>query len=303
MVTSVSSTAGADAWLASASAAAFARRARLENFPVASRFLSPTLRADLGGVYAAARLIDEAGDAAPGDRLTILDRLDAEIDLLAAGEARFPAFELLLPAVRERQLDPAPLHDLVQANRQDQTVTQYETFDDLRGYCRLSADPVGRLVLDLFGYLTPERIRLSDQICTALQIAEHLQDIGEDLGAGRLYVPQESLARFDLSSATLAALADPNTAASVTGGDRARVSGMLVAEARRARSLLRAGSPLIGLLPFRLRVAVAGFVGGGHAALDAVVAAGSAAIGSTPRPRPARLIRHLAVGLATGGRP
>lgn len=298
----MSSAVARDAWLAQASASAFARRAKLENFPVASRFLSPTLRADLGGVYAVARLVDEAGDAAPGDRLALLDDLDVEIDLLAEGRSRFPAFELLVPAVRERHLDPAPFHALVQANRQDQTVTRYETFEELRGYCRLSADPVGHLVLDLFGESTPDRTRLSDQICTALQIAEHLQDVGEDLIAGRVYLPQESLARFDITESTLAALADPMTASAVTGSERARVSGLLVAEARRARALIRAGSPLVGMVPGRLRIAVAGFVGGGHAALDAVVAAGSSAVTVTPRPRPTRLLRYLVSALVTGGR-
>jgi len=298
----VSSPSQHDAWLKQASAAAFARRAKLENFPVASRFLSPTLRRDLAGVYAISRLIDEAGDAAPGDRLDLLDLLDGEIDLLADGSARYPAFDLLLPAVRERGLDPAPFHRLVQANRQDQSVSRYETFDDLRAYCRLSADPVGRLVLNLFGVLTPERMRLSDQICTALQIAEHLQDVGEDYLAGRVYVPQDSLARFEVSEVTIAGLADPITAPVVGGAERARVSGLLVAEARRARSLLRAGAPLVPLVPGRMRIAVAGFIGGGHAALDAVVAAGSSAVTTTPRPRPTRLLRHLTVSLLSGGR-
>lgn len=298
----VSRTADRETWLAQASAAAFARRAKLENFPVASRVLSPMLRADLGGVYAVARLVDEAGDAAPGDRLALLDDLDVEIDRLAEGESRFPAFGMLVPAVRERGLDPSPFHGLVQANRLDQSVSRYETFEDLRGYCRLSADPVGRLVLDLFGLLTPERVRLSDQICTALQIAEHLQDVGEDFAAGRIYLPQESLARFEVAEATIGALADSLTATVVTAAERARVSGLLVAEARRARGLMRAGAPLVGLVPGRMRVAIAGFVGGGQAALDAVVSAGSSAVTTTPRARPTRLLRHLVTALVTGGR-
>jgi phytoene/squalene synthetase len=120
--------------------------------------------------------------------------------------------------------------------------------------------------------------------------------------AGRVYVPQKSLTRFEVSESTLAALADPMTVADVPPAQRARVSGMLVAEVRRARALMRAGSPLVSLMPGRMRVAVAGFVGGGHAALDAVVSAGSSAVTTTPRPMPARVVRHLAVAMLTGGR-
>jgi squalene synthase HpnC len=270
---------------------------------VASRLLPATLRADLGALYGVARLIDEAGDSAPtGDRLVILDLLDADIGRLEAGTPRLPVLRDLLPAVRERRMSPAPLHDLVEANRQDQSISRYATFADLHAYCRLSADPVGRLVLDVLGLATPRRVRQSDQICTALQIAEHLQDVGEDLLAGRVYLPQDSLARFGVGEATLAALADPVQAPRVPAADRARVSALLAAEADRARGLLQTGATLIGQIPGRARIAVAGFVAGGAAALDAVTAAGSNAVTRTPRPRPQRLLRHLATGLATGGR-
>lgn len=286
----------ASAWLQQASAAAIARRARMENFPVA-RLFPVALRADIAALYGVARLIDEAGDSAPGDRLAALAALDADVDRLAAGNPDLPILAALLPACA-RGLDPTPLHDLVAANRQDQSVTRYGTFAELRDYCRLSADPVGRMVLDLLGLATPDRLRRSDEICTALQLAEHLQDVGEDLRAGRIYLPQDALARHDVSADLLADLAH---ARDIPAAGRARVAALLCGETTRARALLDAGSPLIGTIPGRARLAIAGFVAGGAAALDAVRAAGPAAVTATPRPRPHRLALHLAVGLARGG--
>lgn len=292
-------------WLVAASQAADAKRARLENFPVASRVLPPQVRADLFAVYGVARLIDEAGDAYPGgpeDRLATLDAIAADLRRLPTGTAEIPAVRQLAPAVA-RGLAVCAFHDLIEANRRDQLITRYPTFTDLREYCRYSADPIGRLVLSVLRLSTDDRLALSDDICTALQIAEHLQDVGEDLRcAGRIYLPQESLSRFDVREDLLGALADPAAARAVPGTDRARVSALLAAEAGRARDLLVRGAPLIGLVPGRARFAIAGFVAGGHAALDAVTVAGAAAVTSSPRPRPARVLRHALTGLLSGGK-
>jgi squalene synthase HpnC len=291
-------------WLAAASRDADEKRARLENFPVASRLLPAALRVDLFALYAVARLVDEAGDEFPGtaqERIAVLDLIDADLTRLeTSGTAEIAAVRDLRPAVA-RGLSVAPFHNLVEANRRDQHIARYATFADLRDYCRYSADPIGRLVLSLLRLSTARRVSLSDDICTALQIAEHLQDVGEDLRAGRIYLPQDSLARFDVTEATLAALANPVTAPGVPGADRARVSALLAAEAGRARDLLEAGAPLIGLVPGRARLAIAGFVAGGHAALDAVTSAGASAVTLSPPPRPTRVLRHAVVGLATGG--
>ncbi|MGH3744908.1 MAG: squalene synthase HpnC [Mycobacteriales bacterium] len=273
-------------WLHAADVRAAARRARLENFPVASVLFSRSLRPRIAAVYAVARLIDEAGDTAPGDRLAVLDLLDAELRRLP--EADVPVLQGLSPLVREG-LAVEPFLDLVAANRVDQRVSRYATRADLRDYCRLSAEPVGRIVLDLLGLATAERVAWSDDICAGLQVAEHLQDVGEDLAAGRIYLPAEDLDRHGVDAAVLGRVVD-GTAPS---GEQARVVALLAGEVAWARSLLEAGRPLVRTVPGRARLAVAGFVAGGHAALDAVLAAGADAVHVTPRGSRAALVRHL----------
>ena len=118
---------------------------------------------------------------------------------------RHPLLRRLQPTVRRRRLTPEPFLGLIAANRQDQLVKRYETYDDLLAYCELSANPVGRLVLAVTGTATPERVRRSDAVCTALQIVEHLQDVAEDLGRDRIYLPAEDMKRFHVQEADLAA--------------------------------------------------------------------------------------------------
>ena len=157
------------------------------------------------------------------------------------------------------RLPAAPLRRLLAANRRDQLVTRYETFEQLLDYCRLSAAPVGELVLHVLGAATPDRIVLSDRICAGLQITEHLQDVREDYARGRIYVPADDLARFGCGDADLrAGLATPPGRA------------LLALEVQRARGLLAGGAPLAGTLTPRPRIAVAGFVAGGRRALDAL---------------------------------
>ncbi len=188
-----------------------------------------------------------------GDRLALLDAFEA--DLLRVfdphGPApRHPLLRRLRPTVRRCSLTPEPFLGLIAANRQDQLVRRYETYDDLLAYCELSANPVGRLVLAVTGTATPERIRRSDEICTALQIVEHLQDVAEDLARDRIYLPAEDMKRFGVREADLAA---------ATAG--APVRALIAHEARRARGLLDAGAPLVGSVRGRLRLLLAGFVG------------------------------------------
>lgn len=273
-------------WLCAADMRAAARRARTENFPVASMLFSRTLRPKITAVYAAARLIDEAGDTAPGDRLAVLDLLEAELRRLPAADV--PVLEALAPLVRGG-LPVDPFLDLVTANRVDQRVSRYATRSELRDYCRLSAEPVGRIVLELLALATPERVAWSDEICAGLQIAEHLQDVGEDLAAGRIYLPADDLDRHAVDAVVLARVAD----GTATAAERQRVAALLTEEAAWARSLLDAGRPLVRTVPGRARLAVAGFAAGGHAALDAVLAAGADAVRVSPRPSRPRLVRHL----------
>jgi squalene synthase HpnC len=247
-------------------------RAGTENFPVASRLLPRHVRGHLLALYGFARLVDELGDSATGDRLQALDWLEQELDRAYRGQAENPLLARLTPTLHECALPREPFVRLIDANRLDQRVSRYSTWEELRGYCALSANPVGELVLRVLGSATPERVALSDSICTALQLTEHCQDVAEDLANGRVYLPAEDLERF---GCTVADLAGPHA-----GGP---VRKLLAFEVARSRRLLAEGAPLIGELRGRPRLAVAGFVGGGRAALDAIERADYDVLGGPPR--------------------
>jgi squalene synthase HpnC len=254
-----------------------------ENFTVASLLLPRRERAHLLAIYAYARLVDEIGDAAAGDRLAELDAFEAELgQLFVPASERIPShpvFVRLAPTVAALDLPRAPFAALIEANRLDQEKKTYRSFDELLAYCTLSANPVGELVLRVFGVATPERIALSNSVCTALQLAEHWQDVAEDHAAGRVYLPAEDLRRFGV--------ADEDLGAAHTGEALAR---LLAFEVGRARALLDEGARLVGTLAGRARIAVAGYVGGGRAALEAIEAAGYDVLAGPPRaPRRARL--------------
>jgi len=162
-------------------------QARDENFPVASYLLGRRQRAQLLTIYGFARLVDDLGDESSGNRLELLDWLESDLDrIYGEGEPEHPVMRALAPTVADCRLPDRPFRRLIEANRRDQTVTRYETFDELLGYCQLSAAPVGELVLHVFGAASTERIALPDRICAALQVVEHLQDIGEDFMRGRV---------------------------------------------------------------------------------------------------------------------
>ena len=254
--------------------ALLATKARNENFPVASHLLPREVRANLMAIYGFARLADDLGDEAEGDRLAFLDWLEAELDRAAAGNATHPALRQLTPVIRGLDLSLDPFRCLIEANRMDQRITRYQSFDDLVGYCMLSAAPVGRLVLAVFGVSTAERIALSDEVCIGLQVVEHLQDIGEDARRGRIYLPAEDMERFGCTESEL------------LGTDSSPALRRLVAmEVSRARDLLASGVPLAASLRFRPRVAVVGFAAGGMAALDSVERSGGDVLRCQCRPR------------------
>ncbi|MFC7891418.1 squalene synthase HpnC [Streptomyces sp. NPDC057381] len=270
-----------------------------ENFPVAPFFLPRDWRTDLMAVYGFARLVDDIGDGdlAPGgadarllgvpedragDRLLMLDAFEEDLRRVFDGTPRHPLLRRLVPTVRRRALTPEPFLGLIAANRQDQLVGRYETYDDLLAYCELSANPVGRLVLAVTGTSTPERVRRSDAVCTALQIVEHLQDVAEDLARDRIYLPTEDMKRFHVQEADLAA---PTAGASVRA--------LVAFEAQRARDLLSEGAPLVGSVRGRLRLLLAGFVAGGRAALGAIAAAEYDVLPGPPKPGKARLLREV----------
>lgn len=267
-------------------------RAATENFPVASRLLPRSLRVHLLAIYGFARLVDELGDEAPGDRLAALDWLAGELDRAFADTATHPLLRALSPTISACELSREPFDRLIEANRVDQRVSSYETWASLLEYCHLSADPVGELVLCVFGAATSERIKLSNAICTALQLTEHWQDIGEDLARGRVYLPLEDLARHGCTIEHLSA---------------ARVSDqlrrVLQLEASRTAELFRAGEPLVASLRGAPRLAVAGYAGGGRAALEALALADFEVLALRPRPtrrRTAGAIVRLLIRAAGG---
>ncbi|MFF8316713.1 squalene synthase HpnC [Streptomyces bobili] len=278
-----------------------------ENFPVAPFFLPRDWREDLVAVYGFARLVDDIGDGdlAPGgadarllgvpageaeDRLVLLDAFEADLRRVFDGTPRHPLLRRLQPTVRRRSLTTEPFLGLIAANRQDQLVTRYETYDDLLAYCELSANPVGRLVLAVTGTATPERVRRSDAICTALQIVEHLQDVTEDLGRDRVYLPATDMKRFHVQEADLAA---------ATAG--ASLRALVAFEAQRARDLLDEGAPLVGSVHGRLRLLLAGFVAGGRAALHAIAAVQHDVLPGPPKPGRLRLLREAGATLRGKG--
>jgi len=268
----------ADAPTGTPSAGAVMARARSENFPVASRLLPQRARSHLLAVYGFARLVDELGDSASGDRLAALDWLERDLDRAYEGRAEHPLLARLEGALRECALPREPFARLVEANRIDQRVSRYQTWEQLRGYCALSADPVGEIVLRVFGVATPARIALSDSICTALQLTEHCQDVAEDFAAGRIYLPAEDLERFGCTAAQLAGDRDSEEA----HGEQP-LRAVIAFEVERARGLMAAGAPLLAELRGRERVAVAAFLAGGRAALDAIERAGFDVLSGPPR--------------------
>jgi squalene synthase HpnC len=248
-------------------------RAANENFPVASRVLSRQVRRHLLAIYGFARLVDELGDELPGDRLGALDWLQDELDRAFGGKAEHPLLRRLQPTLIACELPRRPFVCLIEANRVDQRVSSYQTFEQLLGYCRLSANPVGELVLGVLGLSTPERVAKSDLICTALQLTEHWQDVAEDLRKGRVYLPIEDLKRFDCA---------PKELYEVHAG--ARLRQVIAFEVTRTQQLLSQGASLIDTMHGRPRLAVAMFVAGGQSALAAIKHANYDVLRGPPRP-------------------
>ena len=258
--------------------ASVARRARTENFPVASLLFPRPLRPHLRAVYGFARLVDVLGDEIEGDRLAALDELEGEVDACYNGEPRWPVLRVLQPTVREFDLPREPFLRLIEANRIDQRVSSYEAWGDLKHYCRHSADPVGRLVLGLLRLADDrELVAASDDVCTGLQLVNFLQDVPRDLGLGRIYLPAEDRRRFGV---TVLDRLTPELAA------------LLRFEADRARGLLDAGATLQARIGGRVGRAVGLFARGGLAALEALERADWDVF--TQRPRPSRTRLALA---------
>lgn len=232
-----------------------------ENFHVVSRFLPKALRPHFHSIYAYCRISDDLGDEV-GDRsvaLALLDLWGKELDACYEGRARHPVFVALAETIRACSIPKEPFADLLTAFRQDQTVTRYATMQDVLGYCRYSANPVGRLVLYACGEVNDENFRLSDATCTALQLANFWQDVRVDWTKDRVYLPQDDMRRFGVSDETIA-----------QGVATAEFRALLQHEVDYARALFEEGLQLIGRVNRELAVDLDLFSRGGLEILRAI---------------------------------
>lgn len=250
-----------------------------ENFPVASLLAPRWARPHLRAVYGFARLVDNLGDEAPGDRLALLDALERELD----GPPRTAIMRRLWRTIEACGLPREPFARLVEANRIDQRTTRYGSWQELKEYCSYSADPVGRIVLGIYGRSDePELVARSDDVCTGLQLVNFLQDPPRDLALGRVYLPQDDLRRFGVRDADLA------------GPLRPEIAALLAFERARARPLLERGFGLADALGGRAGRSVALFARGGLAALAALDRSGYDVFSSRPAPTRWKLARLAA---------
>ena len=265
-------------------------RAHYENFSVATWFLPERLRQHFYNVYAYCRISDDLGDEV-GDAmasLQLLDQWGAELEACYSGHPRHPVFVALAETVGKFELPQHEFSDLLTAFRQDQTVTRYETFDDLLGYCRYSANPVGHLVLYVCGHRDAERQRLSDYTCTALQLANFWQDVSVDYAKGRIYLPLEDLHRHGVSEQDIAARRNTPS-----------FCELLRFEVERAREWFERGLPLVEKVDRDLAIDIELFSQGGQAILDEIERQGFAVLGRRPSISKARklaLVARAALG-------
>ncbi|MFZ3342378.1 MAG: squalene synthase HpnC [Terriglobales bacterium] len=267
-------------------------RSHYENFSVASWFLPKHLRQHFFNVYAYCRISDDLGDEA-GDSATslrLLDDWESELNACYSenGRPRHPVFVALAETVREFEIPKREFADLLTAFRQDQQVQRYETFTDLLGYCRNSANPVGHLVLYLCGYRDAERQQLSDYTCTALQMANFWQDVSRDYEIGRIYLPLEDLRRFGVSEDTIRA-----------GENSPAFCEMMRFEVARARQWFAQGLPLVDQVDGKLALDIELFSRGGQEILNAIERQGYAVLGRRPAISKSRKLA-LVMGAALG---
>src|SRR5579872_948975 len=240
-------------------------RTHYENFSVASWFLPKTLRQDFFNVYAYCRISDDLGDEVgdPQASLLLLDWWQEELDACYAGSPRHPVFVALAETNTQFGIPKQPYADLIAAFRQDQTTTRYPTYNDLLGYCRYSANPVGRLVLYLCGYCDEERQHLSDATCTALQLANFWQDVARDYAIGRIYLPLEDIERYGVPEADIA---DHRFTPAF--------AALLRFECERTHALFAEGLQLCALVDRRVRLDIEMFSRGGQEILRRIEAQG-----------------------------
>ncbi|MGB6385933.1 MAG: squalene synthase HpnC [Terriglobales bacterium] len=269
-------------------------RSHYENFSVASWFLPASLRQHFFNIYAYCRISDDLGDEV-GDTsasLQLLDQWETELNACYEGHPRHPVFVALAETVRKFEIPKHEFADLLTAFRQDQGISRYETFNDLLGYCRYSANPVGHLVLYLCGYRDSERQLLSDYTCTALQLANFWQDVSADFAKGRIYLPLEDLRRFGVSEEVIR-----------DGENTSAFREMLKFEVERAREWFSQGLPLIAKVDRALATDIELFSRGGQEILNAIERQDYAVLGRRPvisKSRKMALVARSALGKLLG---
>jgi squalene synthase HpnC len=265
-------------------------KSHYENFSVATWFLPKRLRQHFYNVYAYCRISDDLGDEVgdPQQSLELLEQWETELNACYAGCPKHPVFVALAETVKQCSIPKHEFSDLLIAFRQDQTVTRFETFNDVLAYCRYSANPVGHLVLYLCGYSDVERQRLSDYTCTALQLANFWQDVSVDYGKGRIYLPLEDLRRFGVTGDEIA-------------GRRAtpQFVAMMKFEIERARDWFSRGLPLVKMVDRELAIDLELFSRGGQEILNAIERQGFDVLRARPeisKSRKLMLVLRAAMG-------
>jgi len=245
-----------------------------ENFPVASLLLPARLRPAVSAIYVFARSADDFADEGslpPEERLRLLAGYQSELDRIERGEpTAHPVFLRLRPHIESHRLPLQLFRDLLDAFAQDVVKDRYTTFDELMDYCRRSANPVGRLMLHLFGAATPVNLSRSDAICSALQLINHWQDVGIDLDKGhngRIYLPQDEMHRFNMTD-------DKLQCRSLETAASADFRALMRFQVERARALMLSGAPLGHDLPGRIGMEIRAIVAGGLRILDKIEAVG-----------------------------
>ncbi len=261
-----------------------------ENFHVATWFLPKRLRPHFHAIYAYCRVSDDLGDEVgdPAAALALLDLWGAELDACYRGEARHPVFVALAETVRACDIPKEPFADLLVAFRQDQTVTRFRTMTDVLGYCRYSANPVGRIVLYVCGYRDGERFALSDETCSALQLANFWQDVRVDYAKGGMYLPLEDMERFGVSEADIA-----------QRRCAPQFRELMRCEVDYARRMFHRGLPLIGKVDRELAIDLDLFSRGGLEILHAIERRNYDVLSARPsisKPRKAALLLRALAG-------
>ena len=269
-----------------------------ENFHVASWLLPKRLRPHFHSIYAYCRISDDLGDevASQAQALALLDVWQEQLDACYRGETKHPVFVALRETISACDIPKKPFADLLIAFRQDQTVTRYASMGDVLGYCEYSANPVGRLVLYACGYRDEERFALSDETCSALQLANFWQDIREDFARGRIYLPQDAMVAAGVDEMTLS-----------KGQATPEFRALMREQITSTRGMFTRGARMIDMVDRELAVDLDLFTRGGLEILRAIEARNYDVLSARPtisKPRKAMLLLHALAGrFAPGMRP